>query len=55
MSAKNLDLPDKFFEAPQGLAIEVFEYDDYLSKAMEGAISTALVLYPDLLHGSRPE
>ena len=52
--ASGFDLPDSAFEPPADLDLEKFEYDDYVAKSLDGLIGPAPVLYPHLLHGSRP-
>jgi len=50
----DLEMPDRFFEAPGGIQLETLEYDVYMKKSLEGPVSRVPVLYPDLLHGERP-
>lgn len=47
--AKGLAIPDAFFAAPQGLDLEVLDYESYLEQGSTRPIGP--VLYPDLLHG----
>lgn len=51
--ARDLALPDAFFEPPPGVAMERYEYDDFVSKSAEGMIGPAPILHGDLLHGAR--
>lgn len=51
----NLEMPDAFFEVPGGLEVERLSYDGYTKKSAEGPFGPAPILYPDLLHGSKPQ
>jgi hypothetical protein len=50
----DLELPPGFFATPQGIAVERFEYDEFLRRAGEGTAPNLPILYPDLLHGLTP-
>ena len=50
----DLELPPRFFETPQGLVVERYEYDEFMRRASEGSVPDLPVLYPDLLHGVPP-
>jgi len=50
----DLEMPDRFFEAPGGIQLETLEYDAYMKKTLEGPGGRVPILYPDLLHGERP-
>lgn len=50
----DLELPDRFFAPPGGLALERFDYDGYVARAKEGPGGGLPILYPDLLHGTPP-
>lgn len=49
--AFDLEIPQRFFETPQGTEIERLDYETYVTKSREGPLSLVPVLYPDLLHG----
>ncbi|MBK7951221.1 MAG: hypothetical protein IPK00_21295 [Deltaproteobacteria bacterium] len=51
----NLEMPDAFFALPGGLEVERLSYDDYTKKSAEGPVGPAPILYPDMLHGSKPQ
>lgn len=51
----NLEMPDAFFELPDGLEVERLSYDDYTKKSAEGPVGPAPILYPDMLHGAKPQ
>ena len=50
----DLEIPASFFALPANIKFEVYEYDAYMTKSMEGRVSPMPVLYPDLLHGHPP-
>ncbi|MBJ20090.1 MAG: hypothetical protein GY741_02530 [Phycisphaeraceae bacterium] len=52
--AFDLELGADFFSTPAGFEMSTFEYDDYLTKSIEGPVSAVPILYPDLLHGNQP-
>lgn len=48
-----LELPDAFFEPPQGVKLERFEsYEAYLAKLSEGPVGSLPPVFPDLLRGA---
>lgn len=51
----NLEMPDAFFERPGDVEVERLSYDDYVAKSAEGPVGPAPILYPDMLHGSKPQ
>ncbi len=51
--ARDLPLPDSFFEPPSEVKLERYEYDDFVAKSAEGLIGPAPILHSELLHGSR--
>jgi hypothetical protein len=50
----NIDLPESTFEPPADLLLQKFEYEQFVEKSLEGLVGPAPILYPRLLHGSRP-
>ncbi|MFO0690715.1 MAG: hypothetical protein U0900_18590 [Myxococcota bacterium] len=51
----NLEMPDAFFELPDGLEVERLSYEAFTKKSAEGPVGPAPILYPDMLHGSKPQ
>lgn len=49
-----LEMPAAFFEAAPNVNFERYSYEDFVAKARKEPVGTVPVLYPDLLHGSRP-
>ena len=49
------EIPDRFFEPPQGLRIEHFEYDVFARRPNQNGVGPLPILYPVLIHGSRPD
>ncbi|MDX2037823.1 MAG: hypothetical protein SFX72_14320, partial [Isosphaeraceae bacterium] len=52
--AFDLPMPESFFEIPSDVEVESLDYDEYMEKSAEGPVGPAPILYPDLLHGSKP-
>lgn len=50
-----LSISDAFFEPPSDIAMETFEYGDYVTAARQRPVGPAPPLYRELLHGSRQE
>lgn len=50
----DLDMPKTFFEAESNIEFERYGYEEFVKKAQSERVGTVPVLYPDLLHGSRP-
>jgi hypothetical protein len=51
----NLEIPTAFFALPPGLEVVRMTYDEYARKSAAGPVGPAPILYPDLLHGERPQ
>lgn len=47
----DMELPAEFFRPPQGIQLEVLEYEAYEVKSAAGTVTNVPILYPDLLHG----
>lgn len=50
----DLEMPKAFFEAEPDIDFERYGYEEFVAKAQEERVGTVPVLYPDLLHGTRP-
>ena len=48
-------IPEQFFEPPQGVKLQTFEYDAYITAARAGPVGPAPPLYRALLHGARSQ
>lgn len=48
-------LPDRFFVPPSGVKLTRIEYDAYLGQSGKSHMVPVPILYPDLLHGVRPD
>lgn len=48
-------LPDRFFVPPSGVKLTRIEYEAYLDQSGKANMVPVPVLYPDLLHGVRPD
>jgi hypothetical protein len=52
--AFDLPMPESFFEVPSNVDVESLDYDEYMEQSAKGPVGPAPILYPDLLHGSKP-
>ena len=50
----DLEIPNRFFDTPQGIELERYDYEGFIAKSLEGPVGSVPVLYPDLLHGGPP-
>lgn len=53
--ASGFEIPDKFFEPPADLQFKKFEYEAYVAESLKGPVGPAPILYPELIHGPRPQ
>lgn len=51
--ASSFEIPESFFVPPSAISFRKFEYDEFVSEALEGNVGSAPILFPDLLHGAR--
>ena len=50
-----LSIPEQFFDPPEGIELETFDYESYIAAARRGPVGPAPPLYRHLLHGNRHE
>ena len=49
--ARDLPIPDRFFEPAAGVQLERLTYDEYVKRSAEEVLGPAPVMHGDLLHG----
>ena len=50
-----LEIPEHFFDPPQGVELQTFGYEAYVNRARMGPVGPAPPLYRTLLHGDRSQ
>ncbi len=50
-----LPIPEQFFDPPEGIEMETFDYEGYIAAVRRGPVGPAPPLYRHLLHGNRHE
>jgi len=53
--ASGFEIQKKFFSPPADLELRRFEYNDFVAESLKGPIGHTPILYPELIHGSRPQ
>jgi hypothetical protein len=51
--ASGFDIPEDFFLPPANITLRRLEYDEFVSESLKGTVGPVLILFSDLLHGSR--